>query len=91
MNTCSGRRDDCAGAACGNAGKYHAVITTVEYTQTRLRHADARESEPKNCIVAVRPTAMGPQKYKNEIRKDVDFRGNYLYLFIYVPRYRLDE
>ena len=31
-----------------------------------------------------RPTVMGPQKYKNETQKVVDFRGNYFCIFFFV-------
>ena len=39
-----------------------------------------------------RPTAMGPQKYKNETQEFVDFRGNfYVNYFLCVPRHGLGE
>ena len=31
-----------------------------------------------------RPTAMGPQKHKNETQKIVDFRGNYFCIFCFI-------
>ena len=35
---------------------------------------------------------MGPQKYKNENKKMLDFRGKYFCIFfLYVPRFGLGE
>ena len=89
-----------------SSGELSAQILCTQNRYTEMRPTEIAILVPHNvglctrklvkltffCRPSLRPTAMGPQKYKNETEKNVDFRGNYVCISYFVwPRYRLGE